>query len=183
MNRHLIPLVALSLFAFDLPAYAQQLTEPQGEASASKTAARLPQHLQHSQEEAAIPDEAAYCDAIVDQARELRYSAREQELQEMQTELERGLELMERKKEEFEKWVERREDFANRASEALIAIYERMRADAAAERLIMVDPMLASAILLKMPPAKSGTILNEMEAKKAAGITAIMAASADRGKG
>ncbi|MCP1200919.1 MotE family protein [Notoacmeibacter sp. MSK16QG-6] len=150
---------------------------------ASGKAGRLPQHLQLSKEEVILSDEAAYCDAIVDQARELRYSAREEELQTMQSDLERGLELMERKKAEFEKWVQRREDFATRASEALIAIYERMRPDAAAERLTIVDPMLASAILLKMPPGKSGTILNEMEAKKAAGITAIMAASADRGNG
>ncbi len=171
-------LLSLAIGIATVPAYAAD-----GDAESAKTTGRLPQHLQLSKEEATVSDEAAYCDAIVDQAREMRYSAREEELQTMQSELERGLELMERKKTEFEKWVQRREEFATRASEALIAIYERMRPDAAAERLMIVDPMLASSILLKMPPAKSGTILNEMEAKKAAGITAIMAASADRGNG
>lgn len=178
MSLRLPLLLSLVVGIAAVPAYAAD-----GEGDSAKTTSRLPQHLQLSKEEKALSDEAAYCDAIVDQARELRYSAREQELEEMQADLERGLELMERKKSEFEKWVQRREDFATRASEALIAIYVRMRPDAAAERLTIVDPMLASAILLKMPPAKSGTILNEMEAKKAAGITAIMAASADRGNG
>ena len=166
--------ILLGMFAVATPVWAADNDDHAG----VKTSARLPQHLQLSKEEAILSDDANYCDAIVDQSRELRYAAREKELAEMQAELERGLALMESKKAEFEKWVHRREEFAQNASGTLIAIYEKMRPDAAAERLTIVDPMLASAILLKMPPSKSGTILNEMDAKKAAGITAIMAASA-----
>ncbi len=177
-------LLLLASLAAVVPAVAADDGDPTTEQhSSAATTARLPKHLQLSQDEVVLPEEATYCNAIVDQARELRYSAREEELRKLQSELEHGLELIETKKAEFEKWVQRRDAFSNNASETLIAIYEKMRPEAAAERLTIVDPMLASAILLKMPPGKSGTILNEMEAKKAAGITAIMAASARKKNG
>ena len=58
-----------------------------------------------------------------------------------------------------------------------------MRPDAAAARLEQISPQLASSILLALPPAKAGVILNEMEPKRAAAVTMILAAAARKDDG
>ncbi|MDP2732208.1 MAG: flagellar protein, partial [Hoeflea sp.] len=55
---------------------------------------------------------------------------------------------------------------------------KNMRPDAAAEQLEIVSPMVAAAIIMKLSPRLASQILNEMDSKKAAGLTGIIASSA-----
>ena len=51
--------------------------------------------------------------------------------------------------------------------------------DAAAPQLQEVNPLLAAAIIMKLPARQSSLILSEMEAEKAAMVAAIMSSAAD----
>jgi len=131
--------------------------------------------------EAAAPapaDLAKFCADIVDPAREQRYQRKEQELKALLGQVEERMKALEAKRAEYEDWVKRREEFAKRASGNLVEIYGKMKPEAAAARMAILEPDLSASILLALTPAKASVILNEMEEKKAATLTDIMAASA-----
>jgi flagellar motility protein MotE (MotC chaperone) len=54
-----------------------------------------------------------------------------------------------------------------------------MKPDAAAAQLAALDPEIASAIVMKLAPRQSSTILGEMPADKAAVLTRIIASASD----
>lgn len=116
-----------------------------------------------------------FCDNIKDVARERRYAIKTKELNELRDAVERRIAALEKKRSEFEVWMNRRDEFAAMADSTLIDIYSKMRPDAAAGRLEMINDMLAASILMKLSPRVAGVILNEMKAQKAADITRIIA--------
>ena len=68
-----------------------------------------------------------------------------------------------------------------RAAEAgLVDIYQGMKPDAAAGQLNLINPVLASAIIMKLPARQSSQILAEMEPEKAAALTEIISAAGSR---
>ncbi len=54
-----------------------------------------------------------------------------------------------------------------------------MKADAAAGKLELVEPDIAAAILMKLPPRQSSLILSEMKNEKAAKLTDLISAASD----
>lgn len=120
----------------------------------------------------------AYCDAIVDDAREQRYALKRDEIETLAAELQKQIEVAEAQSAKLEKWVGRREEFAKQATTKIVEIYANMRPEASASRLQQLDMNLAASILLAIPPRQASPILNEMDEKNAAAITAVMAASA-----
>ncbi len=121
-----------------------------------------------------------YCSNIADAARDRRYVLQTQEMEALQKEVDKRIEVLEQKRAEYELWMKRREAFIEQAQENIVRIYSGMRPDAAAERLAEMDPKLAASILTKIEPRKAGVILNEMERKAAATLTGIMVAAARR---
>ena len=128
-------------------------------------------------------DAERYCTNISQEMQELRYKIKEEKLRQLQSDVEAKLAELEQKRKELEQWVGLRDGFASRATEALVDIYQKMRPDAAAARLEQISPQLASSVLLALPPAKAGVILNEMEPKRAAAVTMILAAAARKDDG
>lgn len=121
-----------------------------------------------------------FCANIAEPARERRYAMKAAELRKLQEDVEARIAVLEERSAEFAKWVARREAFMQKADDSLIAIYAKMRPDAAAVRLELLGTDLSAAILMKLSPRQAGVILNEMDAAKAASITALMSASASR---
>lgn len=128
-------------------------------------------------------DTERYCKNITQEMQELRYKIKEEKLRKLQADVEAKIAELETKRKELEQWVGLRDGFANKATDALVEIYQKMRPDAAAARLEVITPQLASSILLALPPAKAGVILNEMNPKSAANITMILAAAARKDDG
>ena len=81
----------------------------------------------------------------------------------------------EAKKAEYVAWLRKRDDAMRQAAESVVAIYARMRPDAAALQIAAMDDAMAAAILTKLPARAAGAILNEMEAGRAARLTRAMA--------
>ncbi len=123
-------------------------------------------------------DVTRFCSNVIDEARERRYTLKEEELRDLMKDVEARIAVLEEKRATFQEWMRRREAFAEQATESIVEIYSKMRADAAATRMEMLESGLAAAILLKLPPRNAGVILNEMDAKSAAAITSIIADSA-----
>ncbi|XHM77458.1 MotE family protein [Mesorhizobium sp. ANAO-SY3R2] len=121
-----------------------------------------------------------FCSNIADAARDRRYALQAEELKKLQAEVDQRIALLEERKSEYETWLKRREVFLARAEEGVVSIYSRMKPDAAAERLAMMNVELAAAILMKLDARKSSVILNEMESKSAADLTRIMASASRR---
>lgn len=121
-----------------------------------------------------------FCSNIADAARDRRYALQAEELKNLQAEVDKRIALLEERRTEYETWLKRREVFLARAEEGVVQIYSRMKPDAAAERLAVMNIDLAAAILMKLDARKSSVILNEMESKSAAELTRIMASASRR---
>lgn len=122
----------------------------------------------------------AFCANIADSARDQRYLLQKEELAKLQAQVDERIALLEKRKGEYENWLKQRNEFLKSAEGGLIEIYKKMKPDAAAAQLQLLDPMFASAIIMKLAPRQSSLILTEMEAKKAAAIAAIMSAAIAR---
>lgn len=121
----------------------------------------------------------AFCANIADAARDQRYQLQKEELTKLQAQVNDRIAVLEKRKTEYEDWLNKRNAFLKQAEAGLVDIYKKMKPDAAAEQMAMLDPNLVSAIIMKLKPAQAGLILAEMDPKKAAMITAIMSAASD----
>lgn len=128
--------------------------------------------------DAAQSEVERFCGNIADSVRDRRYALQKAELEKLQGELDARLKALEEKRAEYEHWLKKRDDFMALAEESVVGIYRTMRPDAAAERLAELQVELAASILIKLDARKAGVILNEMERKSAAAVTAVMAAAA-----
>ncbi len=124
-----------------------------------------------------------FCSNIADPARERRYALKQAELEALQSQIDDRMAKLEAKRAAYEEWRAKRDDFVAQAQESLVAIYSRMRPDAAAERLELLGPPLAAAIVMRLKPSLAGTILNEMEADAAARVSSVIAASGAKDAG
>lgn len=107
-------------------------------------------------------------------AKDARLSWQTARLQELEAEIGRRLQELEIKKAEFVAFMRKRDDAMRQATEMVVAIYARMRPDAAAQQLAAMEDAMAAAILAKLSPRIAGVILNEMESGRAARLTRTM---------
>ena len=117
---------------------------------------------------------AQYCANIADAAADARFSWQKETLANLEKEIEGRIQLLEEKRAEYEKWLRRRNEFLAKADESVVAIYSRMRSDAAASQLSNMPDESAAAILAKLNPRNASAILNEMEPARAAQLTSAM---------
>lgn len=122
----------------------------------------------------------AFCANIADAARDQRYLLQKEELVKLQGQVDERIAILEKRKVEYEDWLKKRNEFLKKAEAGLTDIYKKMPVDAAADQLELLDPNLASAIIMKLTPRQSSLILSEMEARKAAMVAAIMSAAGNR---
>lgn len=118
-----------------------------------------------------------YCFNVADLAVEARGSFLKEELATIEADVDRKIEVLDRKIDELQRWYEKRDAFLASANQALVAIYQNMRPDAAAEQLSKLGPALSAAIIAKLEPRVASVILNEMKAEDAAAITAMLASA------
>lgn len=122
----------------------------------------------------------AFCANIADSARDQRYLLQKEELVKLQAQVDERMSLLDKKRVEYETWLKQRNDFLAKAESGLVDIYKGMPADAAAGQLNLVNPNLASAIIMRLSPRQSSLILAEMQPEKAAALTEIISAAGSR---
>ncbi len=119
---------------------------------------------------ASLTDADRYCLNIADAAADARAAWQARKLRELEEQVEARLALLEAKQAELADWVRRREALLASAEEGVVAIYGRMRPDAAARQLTSMEGDVAAAILAKLNARVASAILNEMEPARAAGL-------------
>jgi flagellar motility protein MotE (MotC chaperone) len=160
-----------------------------GPASSEETAAGEPHavdnHVEAATKDAASPEQKtyeseieAYCANIADAARDQRYLRQKNELETLKSKVDERIALLEQRRDEYEKWLGKRDDFMRVAEGTLVDIYKKMRPDAAASQLSLINPGIAAAIVMKLNARLSSQILNEMDPENAAALAGIIANAA-----
>ncbi|MDH6233376.1 flagellar motility protein MotE (MotC chaperone) [Mesorhizobium soli] len=174
LRSRLLAGIAATLLLCASPAAAEMASNEEAPqpASAETTGAVPPAGAEPQQTEI-----ERFCSNITDAARDRRYALQRQELETLQQDIDQRMKLLEEKRAEYEGWLKRRNDFLSKTEDSVVKIYSTMKPDAAAERLAAVDVLVAAGILMKLDARKAGVILNEMNSKAAAALTAIMASA------
>jgi len=127
-----------------------------------------------AQEKPAEAKGNSFCANIADAAADARYTLQKAELAKMEKEIEGRLKILEAKRAEYEEWLLRRNQVLEKADETVVAIYSRMRPDAAALQLINMEDEIAAAVIARLNPRIASAVLNEMEPARAAQLANII---------
>jgi flagellar motility protein MotE (MotC chaperone) len=120
-----------------------------------------------------------FCTNIADPARDQRYLLQKQELEKLRADVDTRIAEMQKRKDEYQDWLKRRDAFLKQAEAGLTDIYRKMKPDAAASQLQEMRIEVAAAVVMRLNPTQSSLILNEMDPKKAAVIANIIASASD----
>ncbi|MDB5641940.1 MAG: hypothetical protein JWN07_1257 [Hyphomicrobiales bacterium] len=123
---------------------------------------------------------AQYCTALSSAASDGRLAWQAKRIEEMEARLRDRIAELEAKRAETADWLKKREDALRKADDVVVAIYSKMKPDAAAAQFSAMDESGAAAILSKLNPRAAGIVLNEIDASRAARIAAEMAGVGQR---
>lgn len=126
------------------------------------------------------PSKTGYCATIADAAADARFAWQKEQLAALEKQVEERIRRLEEKRAEYEAVVQRRKEFLAKADESVVAVYAKMRADAAALQLTNMPEDNAAAILVKLNARTASAVLAEMEASRAASLARKMAEAGRR---
>ncbi len=115
-----------------------------------------------------------------DAAADARFAWQKEQLAALEKQVEERIRRLEEKRAEYEAVVQRRKEFLAKADESVVAVYAKMRADAAALQLTNMPEDNAAAILVKLNARTASAVLAEMEASRAASLARKMAEAGRR---
>ncbi|WP_193568084.1 MotE family protein [Labrenzia sp. CE80] len=130
-------------------------------------------------EEERQSDAELYCTNIAASAEEARLSWQTWQLVSLEAKVRQQVEKLERKQQEFEAWVERRERLLSEVEGHVVSIVSRMRPETAAAQLATTDEETAMGVLLKLKARVASNILDEMDPARAAQLTQAMVGFTD----
>ncbi|MET3414896.1 MotE family protein [Methylobacterium sp. 1030] len=117
---------------------------------------------------------SGYCTNIASAAADARFRWQKETLSALEKDIEAQIARLEAKRAEYEDWLRRRQAFLDKAGASVVAIYARMRPEAASQQLASMGLEPAAAILARLDARVASAILNEMEPARAAQLTAVM---------
>ncbi|AWN52229.1 MotE family protein [Methylobacterium sp. 17Sr1-1] len=126
------------------------------------------------------PGKTGYCATIADAASDARFAWQKEQLAALEKQVEERIRRLEEKRAEYEAVVQRRKEFLAKADESVVAVYAKMKADAAALQLSNMPEDNAAAILVKLNARAASAVLAEMEASRAAALARRMAEAGRR---
>lgn len=115
-----------------------------------------------------------YCANISNAASEFRFAWQMQQLTDLESQITKRIAELDARRAELALWQEKQDEYRRRAEESVVAIYSRMRPDAASSQLAVMEEAGAAAILSKLSPKTASLLLNEMNAVKAAKLADLM---------
>jgi flagellar motility protein MotE (MotC chaperone) len=120
-----------------------------------------------------------YCSSVLDAATAAQLAQQKINLAKIQKQVDDRVALLAAKTEELKGWMTKREEFTAHATESLVQIYGKMKPDAAAAQLMAMDEFVAAAIMTKLSTKDASLIMAEMEAAKAARLSAVIAGAGE----
>jgi len=155
---------------FSAPAFGQDGRKP--EAAPKPAEARRSAPAADSRQ---VSEIQKFCANNVVTAGDAKAAWQAAKLKELDEQIKQRIAELESKRAEYQEWLKKREEAMKKAEEGIVAIYARMRPDAAASQLAAMDDDMAAALLAKLTPQKASQILNEIEPGRAARLTNTMA--------
>jgi flagellar motility protein MotE (MotC chaperone) len=119
-----------------------------------------------------------FCASLAAAAASTRLAWQESRVKALQAEIIVKIAELDAKEAEVRDWVARREQLLAKASDSLIAIYAKMKPEAASAHLQAMDDDTAAALLLKLKPSVASAVLGEMEAARAARLSDLLTGAA-----
>jgi flagellar motility protein MotE (MotC chaperone) len=123
-----------------------------------------------------------YCSNVASIAADARIAWQTKRLNELDAQIKQKITELEAQETESKQWIDKRTEMMKKADDGVIAIYAKMRPEAAAAQMAIMEEATAAALLAKLNPRVASSILNEMEAGKAAKLTDIISANAPERK-
>lgn len=116
---------------------------------------------------AAPTDAQRFCQNVAAAAADARFALQTRKLNDLQAGIAARVTALEAKEAEVRAVLAAHEEARKRAEEALVAIYAKMRPDAAAQQVAALDDATAAAVLRGLNARQSSAILNEIPAERA----------------
>ena len=149
---------------------AQRASKAEEKSAASAAAAK-----RKARELASLPREVRqFCVNTANAAANARIAWQAARLTELTTKLRQRIAELEAKRAEYEDWLHKHDEALQEARKDIVAIYSRMRPDAAAAQLSVMDEVMAASLLTKLNSRVASAILAEMDPGRAARIANAM---------
>ncbi len=123
-----------------------------------------------------------YCANIANLASDTRYALQMKTLEDLQTEIDKKIAILEAKRAENEAFLKKKNETTMVAQKGLVDIYAKMKPDVAAAQFELLDIGTSVSILRQLNAGKASAILNEMKPPVAAAIALAMARSSKESK-
>lgn len=138
--------------------------------------APLPAHIEAKPKPPApLPREVLqFCASTASAAVDARVAWEASRLTELEAKLRQRIAEFEAKRAEYEDWLRKRDEAMKQVTEDVVSIYSRMRPDAAAAQLSVMDDVMAASLLAKLNSRVASAILAEMDPGRAARIANAM---------
>ncbi|HEY5225550.1 MAG TPA: MotE family protein [Methylovirgula sp.] len=148
-----------------------------GHTAERRDAARIEAASKHKTTAAQpIPHEIQqFCANTASSAVDARVAWQAAKLVELEVRLTHRIAEFDAKRAEFEDWLHRHDEAMKEAKDDVVAIYSRMRPDAAASQLAVMNDEMAASLLAKLNSRVASAILAEMDPGRAARIANAMA--------
>lgn len=121
------------------------------------------------------PEIRQFCTNIANSATDARVAWQAARLVELDAKLKRRIAEFDVKRAEFEDWLHKHDEAMKQAKADIVAIYSKMRPDAAASQLAVMNDDMAASVLAKLNARVASAILAEMDPGRAARIANAMA--------
>lgn len=133
----------------------------------------------HGSEGRKLAPAEQYCASVGDMAASAQIANQRKVLELARSDLEVRIKMLSGKTEELRAWSKKRDEFLKKATENLVEIYSKMKPEIASAQLVIMNQMMAAAIVAKLSPKSASAILAEMEVTRAAKLSAVLAGSAE----
>jgi flagellar motility protein MotE (MotC chaperone) len=120
-------------------------------------------------------DAQRFCQNVAGAAADARFALQTRKLNELQDGIAKRVAALEAREAEVKALLGAHEEAKKRAEASLVAIYAKMRPDAAAEQIAALDDAVAAAVLSGLNARQSSAILNEIPAERAVKLVSTIA--------
>ncbi len=119
-----------------------------------------------------------YCANVAPIAAEARIAWETRHLNELDEQIKQRIAELEKTEADTRDWVSKRDALLNSASDDVVSIYGKMDPEAAAAQIAAMDESIAVSILHKLKVSAASSILDQMDAARAARLTSLILAVA-----
>jgi flagellar motility protein MotE (MotC chaperone) len=122
-----------------------------------------------------------FCANIGPSAIEARTAWLQRTTAELEQQIDKRIAALEARIAEHKEWLGKRQEFARKVGDGLVQVFTKLKPEAAAQQIAVMDEQLAAALLVKLDAKVASALLSEVPAAKAARLSTMFATVAGVG--